>query len=398
LAPAGSAASTTLPGQHPVLSNRAIGWSAIVLITVGVALAIFLLIVFGDGKHTDQLDAIKTAGTIVIGTGGAAALWLTARRQRATEIALNQAKDAHDLQEQVAAHTRANQDRVATATEADATARRITDLYTKAVDQLGSDKAPVRLGGLYALERLAQNNPDQRQTIVNVLCAYLRMPYRLPLDQAPADDAPEPEHTRFETRTQERQVRLTAQRILANHLRPGNHPRPLNTFWPDIDLDLTGASLLDLDFAKCCINTAQFTQATFTGDTTFELAACTGDARFHSAMFTGRIRFSEATFTGTADFTQATFAQGVHFGGTVFASAAVFGGATFGKPGFNYNGIVLRPSWVRLDVLPFVGRREWPEGWTAEPVTERPHEHATGDWGQLRHRPDPEPPSRPPRR
>jgi hypothetical protein len=49
--------------------------------------------------------------------------------------------------------------------------QRITDLYIKPVEQLGSDKAPVRLGGLYALERLAQGNPDQRQTIVNVPCA-----------------------------------------------------------------------------------------------------------------------------------------------------------------------------------------------------------------------------------
>jgi hypothetical protein len=54
---------------------------------------------------------------------------------------------------------------------------RVTDLYTKAADQLGSEKAPVRLAGMYALERLAQSTPEQRQTIVNVLCAYLRMPY-----------------------------------------------------------------------------------------------------------------------------------------------------------------------------------------------------------------------------
>ena len=62
-------------------------------------------------------------------------------------------------------------------TDRDATERRITELYTKAVEQLGSDKAPVRLGGLYALERLAQDNPAHRQTIVNVICAYLRMPF-----------------------------------------------------------------------------------------------------------------------------------------------------------------------------------------------------------------------------
>ena len=45
-------------------------------------------------------------------------------------------------------------------TVTDATERRVTELYTKAADQLGSDKAPVRLAGLYALERLAQDNPS----------------------------------------------------------------------------------------------------------------------------------------------------------------------------------------------------------------------------------------------
>jgi hypothetical protein len=70
--------------------------------------------------------------------------------------------------------------KVAADTRHDATERRITDLYTKAADQLGSDKAPVRLAGLYALERLAQDNPEHQQTIVNLVCAYLRMPYRPP--------------------------------------------------------------------------------------------------------------------------------------------------------------------------------------------------------------------------
>jgi hypothetical protein len=43
-----------------------------------------------------------------------------------------------------------------------------------AVDQFGSDKAVVRHGGLYALERVAQNNSTQRQTVVDAICAYLR--------------------------------------------------------------------------------------------------------------------------------------------------------------------------------------------------------------------------------
>ena len=42
---------------------------------------------------------------------------------------------------------------IATAlTDRDATERRITGLYARAVEQLGNDKTPVRLGGLYALE------------------------------------------------------------------------------------------------------------------------------------------------------------------------------------------------------------------------------------------------------
>jgi hypothetical protein len=49
---------------------------------------------------------------------------------------------------------------IATAlTDRDATGRRITGLYARAVEQLGNDKAPVRLGGLYALEGSLRTTP-----------------------------------------------------------------------------------------------------------------------------------------------------------------------------------------------------------------------------------------------
>ena len=158
----------------------------------------------------------------------------------------------------------------------DATERRITELYTKAVEQLGSDKAPVRLGGLYALERLAQDNPAHRQTIVNVICAYLRMPFS---PTAPASK-PEPEAaegqkepgTESETGTdgiggtwqQERQVRLTAQRILAEHLRDDrakdqqSTDPPSSRFWNNIRLDLTGATLIDFNLVNGVMADANF--------------------------------------------------------------------------------------------------------------------------------------------
>jgi len=51
----------------------------------------------------------------------------------------------------------------------------ITDRYTKAVEQLGSGKAEVRLGGIYALNRLTTDSPRDRLTILNVLAAYARV-------------------------------------------------------------------------------------------------------------------------------------------------------------------------------------------------------------------------------
>lgn len=49
-----------------------------------------------------------------------------------------------------------------------------TDRYTQAIDQLGSSEVPIQLGGVYALERLARDSENDRQTIVDVLAAFLR--------------------------------------------------------------------------------------------------------------------------------------------------------------------------------------------------------------------------------
>ncbi|HEY0807399.1 MAG TPA: pentapeptide repeat-containing protein, partial [Pseudonocardiaceae bacterium] len=143
--------------EYHVLSTRTIiGWAAGLLVVAGLSVAaLWMSLGSGDPKDTGRLDTIKTASNIVVGTGGAAALLLAARRQRSAELDLRQ-KD-HD-----------------------ATERRVTELYGKAADQLGSDNAPVRLAGLYALERLAQGSPAHRQTIVNLVCAYLRMPFEPP--------------------------------------------------------------------------------------------------------------------------------------------------------------------------------------------------------------------------
>ena len=49
-----------------------------------------------------------------------------------------------------------------------------TDLYTKAIEQLGSKQLEVRLGAIYALERIARDSEKDHWPIMEVLTAYVR--------------------------------------------------------------------------------------------------------------------------------------------------------------------------------------------------------------------------------
>jgi len=50
----------------------------------------------------------------------------------------------------------------------------ITERFTRAVDQLGSQNVDVRIGGIYALERIAKNSPADRYAIQFLLGAFIR--------------------------------------------------------------------------------------------------------------------------------------------------------------------------------------------------------------------------------
>jgi uncharacterized protein YjbI with pentapeptide repeats len=310
--------------RYTVLSHKAITAWAMLIVLVGVGVAVWLLLAFSGGDtetNRVQLDAIRTAGTIVVGTGGAAALLLAARRQRSTEIALRQT------------------DR-----------EQVTDLYAKAVEQLGSEKAPVRLGGLYALERLAQDNPGQRQTIINVWCAYLRMPYTPPAPDAPDPGAEEAVVRYYHERVQEREVRLTAQRLLTDHLRPGADPdHPAATFWADMVLDLTGATLIEFDLGGCQAWSAVFTRAHFIGETSFDHAHFTSHAWFSRARFTDVTSFVAARFTGDAWFDRVQVTGNAQFFDVQFTHLALFDEARFtGHAWFGRAKFTDRASFIEV--------------------------------------------------
>ncbi|MDL5198634.1 pentapeptide repeat-containing protein [Streptomyces sp. ALI-76-A] len=70
----------------------------------------------------------------------------------------------------------------------------MTDRYIKAVEQLASPAADVRLGGIYALGRITTDSPADRLMVREVLAAYLRhhSPTTEPDESAPR--TPNPHH------------------------------------------------------------------------------------------------------------------------------------------------------------------------------------------------------------
>lgn len=332
---------------------------------------------------TATSEAIRTALTAGAAVGAAFTLALAFRRQRHQELstvltALQAERDAA-FAERDAERDAAHAERVAEDNQRDALERRITELYTKAAEQLGHDKAAVRLAGMYALERLAQDNEGHRQTIVNVICAYLRMPYSPPTPSDPEQErreALQAARRRYHAARKghsgvtqpadrgvqggdpegERQVRLTAQRILAEHLRDDRSvderdvPSPDPRFWHGMRIDLSGATLIDFHFTRCHVAEGIFQGATFLGGASFAWADFTGPAVFDEATFLGEAwfgwaRFSRvscvaATFCDTAsfdlitvhdegDFNGATFRRATRFSRATFIAEAWFGGATF---------------------------------------------------------------------
>jgi len=49
-----------------------------------------------------------------------------------------------------------------------------TERFTRAIQQFGSEKLEIRLGGIYALERIAKESERDHWPIMEVLCAYVR--------------------------------------------------------------------------------------------------------------------------------------------------------------------------------------------------------------------------------
>ncbi|WP_327687077.1 pentapeptide repeat-containing protein [Streptomyces sp. NBC_00467] len=269
-----------------------VGWALVVAFLVavvavgGVFYGLVYLLDFQEIDTTAKLDAktlfelVKISFGVVAGAGALVALVVAYRRQRVDEAG---------------AHREAT--------------RLHTERFSQAVEQLGSDSPAVRLGGVHALAGLADDAPDDglRQTCIDVLCAYLQLPFTPDPGDGPTYQE---DHHRF---LAFRNVRHTILRLIGDHYR---RPRGTHRSWQGCDLDLTGVTIdgtMDFRGAVFSGGAVSFSGARFSG----------GAVSFIRTRFTGgAVNFDGARFTGTTVF----FSGAAFAGGAVNFDAAVFSG------------------------------------------------------------------------
>ncbi|MEU5725048.1 pentapeptide repeat-containing protein [Micromonospora sp. NPDC047738] len=330
-------------------------------------------------------DLLKLVFSVVAGVGGVAALVVAYRRQRVAEHANKLAEFAHELAHAADLRAEAAESRAKIETDRNGI-RLFNERFAKASEQLGSDKAAVRLAGVYAMAGLADDWRDGRQTCIDVLCAYLRMPYTPP--PTASDGAPtlidEKAATEARTAREEREVRHTVIRLIVRHLRVAEEEA---TSWRDLDFDFTGAVFDGGDFSNVTFSggTVSFAGVTFGGErVSFARVAFSGGAvsfdgatfssgavLFNSATFSGGdVSFAGATFSGAAlSFARATFSGAlVHFDGAKFSGeemdflrakfsdgAVSFDGATFSRGLVSFAHAMFSGAEVFFDGAKFSG-------------------------------------------
>ena len=190
----------------------------------------------------------------------------------------------------------------------------VTDRFTKAIEQLGSDKLDVRLGGIYALERVARDSADDHPTVMEVLTAFIREHSPIPLRQSGTDDpGPELPPPRPDVQAA---VTVVGRRDTERDKRI---------------IDLTGAKLTNVDLRFALLRFARLGGAIFDG-------ADLADARLGGAIFDGAdltsARLISADLTGAhlaganltgADLTGAHLTRGAGLGGVDLTGANLTG-------------------------------------------------------------------------
>jgi hypothetical protein len=240
-------------------------------------------------------DAVRTGGL----SGGAVvalyALWLNDRRRRTEEA-------RHELE-----------------------SHKVTDeRFARSVELLGNEADQVRVGALHSLGWLAESTPRYKQTVLDVLCAYLRRPFSHPSFTERGDDPDQAASEADPVADREREVRLTAQRLITDLLPWGQNLDPRS-----YHLDLSGASLEYFRLEGRRIGRLTARRARFHGITHLQALQASKPVLFTGAAFLGRVSLRDARFEGGVAFQDTSFHGEVALAG---ATASTFLALTTAAP------------------------------------------------------------------
>ncbi|MFN8473934.1 MAG: pentapeptide repeat-containing protein [Anaerolineae bacterium] len=152
--------SAYLSRLHLHLWRVLIGGVLLILVLIWIALFWQASsIADAEKRFTAQNEAYRTLLQLVGGVAivaGAVATWRTLRATQRTVEATEKQVQASEKQVEIAREGQ------------------ITDRFNKAVEHLGSPDLTIRLGGIYALERIAEDSETHRWPAMEVLTAFVR--------------------------------------------------------------------------------------------------------------------------------------------------------------------------------------------------------------------------------
>ena len=127
----------------------------------------------GAAEKEPKSTTIRNAGIVIAGIFALVfALWRGSVAERQAAASQRQAETAERQAETALRQTETAQRQVETAQQG-----LLNERYQKGAEMLGSEVLSVRLGGIYALQRLAEDHPEQYHVqIMWLFCAYVRNP------------------------------------------------------------------------------------------------------------------------------------------------------------------------------------------------------------------------------
>ena len=223
--------------------------------------------------------------------------------------------------------------------------------YTKAVEQLGSKEAPVRIGGVYTLvglvdEWLLDKNLDyaekvrEGQVIINSLCAYIRSSFALAFhyDEL-TQDSPTAEGL-YKNREQdfyidkaefksEADIRLSIIKEIHNRLQSPKINTP--GAWSDFEYDFSGSTFFyPVDFTRSYYaKPVNFSGSTYQDEVRFDGSVYKDEADFGSSIYKSWATFDGSTYTGWVGFNCSTYQSWADFSASTYQDGTTFMSSTY---------------------------------------------------------------------